>query len=117
MEQNVFTGNNANFYKNLKLSIKNANSIEIIVSFLLESGVKLLINDLKYANDNQTKIRILTSDYLNITQPQALYLLKKELPDVELHFYDNPNKSFHPKSYIFHSKREGIQFFYQKRSY
>lgn len=106
MKQNVFTGDNNNFYNNLKTNIQSAEKIDIIVSFLMESGVKLLINDLIQSNKNRTQIRILTSDYLKITQPQALYLLKKEIPDVSLHFYNNPNKSFHPKSYIFHKKED-----------
>ena len=101
MKQNIFTGDNPNFYNEIKNSIKNAESVDIIVSFLMESGVKLIINELK----SKQKIRILTSDYLNITQPQALYILKQELGDnLDLRFYNNPNKSFHPKAYIFHNK-------------
>ena len=101
MKQNIFTGNNPNFYNEIKNSIKNAESIDIIVSFLMESGVKLIIDDLR----SKKNIRILTSDYLNITQPQALYILKQELKDnLDLRFYNNPNKSFHPKAYIFHNK-------------
>lgn len=103
MKQNIFTGNNPNFYNEIKNSIQNAESIDIIVSFLMESGIKLIIDDLK-SKDN---IRILTSDYLNITQPQALYILKQELGDtLDLRFYNNPNKSFHPKAYIFHNEND-----------
>lgn len=70
----------------------------------MESGVKLLLEDLKEALDRGVKIRILTGNYLKITQPQALYLLKSELKDkVDLRFYNNPNKSFHPKAYMFHN--------------
>lgn len=101
MKENAFTGNNSDFYKELKKSIRNAESIDIIVSFLMESGVKLIIDDLK---DSNLKIRILTTDYLNITQPHALYRLKKELKDnLDLRFYSEKN-SFHPKAYIFHNK-------------
>lgn len=101
MKQNIFTGDNPNFYNEIKNSIKNAKKIDIIVSFLMESGIKLILDDLKYKEN----IRILTSDYLNITHPQALYILKQELGDnVDLRFYNNPNKSFHPKAYIFHNK-------------
>lgn len=104
---NAFTGDNNNFYANLKESIINAKSIDIIVSFLMESGVKLIINDLKDKIDSGCKIRILTGNYLNITQPQALYLLKKELGDnLDLRFYNVENKSFHPKAYIFHTENE-----------
>lgn len=100
-QNNAFTGDNDIFLSRIKESIANADTIDIIVSFLMESGVKLIVNDLKNSN---AKIRILTGNYLNITQPQALYSLKKELRDnLDLRFYNVPNKSFHPKAYIFHT--------------
>lgn len=101
MKHDAFTGNNNEFLNHIRQSISNAESIDIIVSFLMESGVKQIIDDLKNTN---AKIRILTSKYLNITQPEALYSLKKELPNLDLRFYDQPHKSFHPKAYIFHTK-------------
>ena len=101
---NAITGNKNHLINRLRTSIKNAKSIDIIVSFLMESGVKMLLNDLKDALDRGVNIRILTGNYLNITQPSALYLLKDELKNrVDLRFYNNPNKSFHPKAYMFHN--------------
>ena len=102
---NAITGNKNHLIKRLRESIKNAQSIDIIVSFLMESGVKMLLNDLKDALDRGVNIRILTGNYLNITQPSALYLLKDELKNkVDLRFYNNPKKSFHPKAYMFHNE-------------
>ena len=101
MKQNALTGNNDEFLNQIKQSISDAESIDIIVSFLMESGVKSIIGDLKNSN---VKIRILTSRYLNITQPEALYILKRELSNLDLRFYSQTNKSFHPKAYIFHAK-------------
>lgn len=101
---NTTTGDKNHLYPKLKQSFKTATTIDIIVSFLMESGVKLLLQDLKEALNRGVKIRILTGNYLKITQPQALYLLKSELKDkVDLRFYNNPNKSFHPKAYMFHN--------------
>ena len=101
---NSITGDKDHIYPKLKQSFKTATTIDIIVSFLMESGVKLLLQDLKEALKRGVKIRILTGNYLKITQPQALYLLKSELKDkVNLRFYNNPNKSFHPKAYMFHN--------------
>ena len=101
---NSITGNKDHLYPKLKQSFKTATTIDIIVSFLMESGVKLILQDLKEALKRGVKIRILTGNYLKITQPQALYLLKSELKDkVDLRFYNNPNKSFHPKAYMFHN--------------
>ena len=80
-----------------------AKQIDIIVSFLMESGVQMLLNDMKRALDRGVQIRILTGNYLGITQPSALYLIKSELGDrVDLRLYNEKSRSFHPKSYIFH---------------
>lgn len=77
--------------------------MDIIVSFLMESGVKMLLKELDNALNRGARIRILTGNYLGITQPSALYLIKRKLGDrVDLRFYNEKNRSFHPKSYIFH---------------
>lgn len=100
---NCITGDNDHLIYRLREAFKKAKSIDIIVAFLMEPGVKLLKDDLKEAMARGVKIRILTGNYLNITQPQALYLLRDILGDeVDIRFYNVPNKSFHPKAYIFH---------------
>ena len=63
-------------YYQLVNSMKRADRIDIIVSFLMESGVKMLLKDLDQAMKRGTKIRILTGNYLGITQSSALYLIK-----------------------------------------
>ncbi len=100
--RNCITGDGDHLYNRLKESISRAKRIDIIVAFLMESGVRLLEEDFKEAVDKGASLRILCGNYLNITQPQALYLLKDSLGDrVDLRFYNVPNKSFHPKAYIF----------------
>jgi superfamily II DNA or RNA helicase/HKD family nuclease len=90
-------------YYQLIQSLKKAESVDIIVSFLMESGVKMLLGELENALERGARIRILTGNYLGITQPSALYLIKRKLGDrVELRFYNEKERSFHPKSYIFH---------------
>ena len=90
-------------YYQLVGSLKKATSVDIIVSFLMESGVKMLLGELENALKRGAKIRILTGNYLGITQPPALYLIKRKLGDrVDLRFYNEKDRSFHPKSYIFH---------------
>ena len=107
----VMTGDsNANrfLYYQLKMSMLKANQIDIIVSFLMESGVRMLLKDLKAALKRGVKVRILTGNYLGITQPSALYLIKNELGNqVDLRFYNDKKRSFHPKSYIFHYENSG----------
>lgn len=107
----VMTGDrnrNRFLYYQLKMSILKADKIDIIVSFLMESGVKMILKDLKAALDRGVQVRILTGNYLGITQPSALYLIKKELGNrVDLRFYNDKERSFHPKSYIFHYENVG----------
>ena len=102
----VMTGdrNQSRFlYYQLKMSMQKARRIDIIVSFLMETGVNLILDDLRTALDRGCQVRILTGNYLGITQPSALWLLKRELGDrVDLRFYSHKKRSFHPKSYIFH---------------
>ena len=93
-------------YYQLIQSLKKSDSVDIIVSFLMESGVKMLLEELDNALKRGAKIRILTGNYLGITQPSALYLLKKKLGSrVDMRFYNEKERSFHPKSYIFHYER------------
>lgn len=108
---NVITGDrfeNRFLYWQLKDSINHAERIDIIVSFLMDSGVKMIIDDLKFAIKKGVSIRILTGNYLGITQPSALYRIKRGLGEqVDLRFYNEKKRSFHPKSYIFHYKNGG----------
>ena len=105
---NCITGDTNHLLPKLKESFKKATSIDIIVAFLMESGVKLLKDELKEVVNKNIPIRILTGNYLNITQPQALYMLKDIMGDkVDLRFYNVPNKSFHPKAYIFEYEKGG----------
>ena len=64
-------------YYQLVSSLKKADSVDIVVSFLMESGVKMLLSELANALDRGARIRILTGNYLGITQPSALYLIKR----------------------------------------
>ncbi|MDE7417057.1 MAG: DEAD/DEAH box helicase family protein [Lachnospiraceae bacterium] len=105
----VMTGdrNRSRFlYYQLKMSLMKAKRVDIIVSFLMESGVRMILNDLRAALDRGVQVRILTGNYLGITQPSALCLIKRELGNrVDLRFYSDKGRSFHPKSYIFHYEK------------
>lgn len=107
-QTDVLTGDDdqrMHLYYQLVHGCKEADGIDIIVSFLMESGVRMLLKTLQDAIDRGARIRILTGNYMGITQPSALYLIKHQLHDqVDLRFYNEKDRSFHPKSYIFHYK-------------
>lgn len=114
-QTNTLTGNkqkSQQLYYQLKKSFAQAERIDIIVSFLMTSGVRLLLSDIKNAIERNVQIRILTGKYLNITQPDAIALLKKEFGEkIDLRFYlSDDQQSFHPKAYIFH-KKHGSEIF------
>ena len=68
----------------------------------------MILDDLEQALKRGVKIRILTGNYLGITQPEALCLIKDRLGDrVDLRFYNEKERSFHPKAYIFRRKDLG----------
>jgi HKD family nuclease len=99
---NCVTGAADHFYRYLKEAISGAEQIDMNVSFLMVSGIKLVLDDLKTAAAKGVNIRILCGNYLNITQPEALYLLKGALGErLDLRFYNVPNHSFHAKAYFF----------------
>ena len=63
----------------------------------------MLLQELENTLKRGAKIRILTGNYLGITQPSALYLIKRNsVTELILEFYCEKGRSFHPKSYIFH---------------
>lgn len=91
-------------YETLKNSINNSEEIVMNVSFIRDSGLKLLIPELQKAKAAGKNIKILTSDYMKVTEPNALYRLL-DIPGVKI--FNNPsNKSFHPKTYIFKNKNK-----------
>ena len=99
---NCIVGDSDYLVTKLKESLDKAVSIDLLVAFLMESGVRLIEEDLRKAVEKGIPVRILTGNYLNITEPSALYLLKDVLGDkVDLRFYNVTNKSFHPKAYFF----------------
>ncbi|KDR94545.1 PLD-like domain-containing protein [Peptoclostridium litorale DSM 5388] len=108
---NAIIGNTVRLYDPLIKEIEKSKEIKIIVSFLMESGVKLIVKDMKKRVFKGCTVKIITGTYLNITEPSALYLLKSELGElVDLRFYSNERISFHPKTYIFRNGEEGNLF-------
>ncbi len=84
-------------------AINRAEEIEISVAFIRISGLKLIFGALSDAVDRGAVIKILTSDYLDVTDPQSLrelMLLQERGADIRLYQCDG-QQSFHMKSYIF----------------
>ncbi|OSA93133.1 UNVERIFIED_ORG: NgoFVII family restriction endonuclease [Clostridium botulinum] len=70
----------------------------ISVAFITSSGIIPLLETLKNLNRKGIKGKILTTDYLNFSEPKALKKLL-EFPNIEIKLYSKEN--FHTKGYIF----------------
>jgi len=102
-ESQLTTGDDDPLLPKLIHAINRADEIEITVSFIQRSGLTLLFEPLKDALVNHCQLKILTSDYLDITDPIALRELIPLVDrgaDIRIYQSDN-QQSFHMKSYIF----------------
>ena len=99
---NSIRGPSEPLLNHLLRSIAKADEIRFLVAFLLESGVRLIGPALRDAARHGARIRILTGTYLSITEPSAIYYLLNLLGDAaEIRLFKDPDRSFHPKAYIF----------------
>jgi superfamily II DNA or RNA helicase/HKD family nuclease len=85
--------------------------VDLVVSFIMKSGLQLIRDPLEDAIERGAAIRILTTDYLEITDADALARLL-DLADVwadrfQVRIFQDRSTSFHPKAYLFHSRSEG----------
>ena len=92
------------------------------MSFALESGVDRVFEHFRDLLDRGGQLRILTGDYLGITEPNALMRLLDLEGNVERRVFETatvqavpaigplPVRSFHPKAYIFGDAGVGTAF-------
>jgi superfamily II DNA or RNA helicase/diadenosine tetraphosphate (Ap4A) HIT family hydrolase/HKD family nuclease len=98
--------------------LDRASQVDLVVAFVLESGVVALENALHGFLQRGGRLRILTGDYLGVTDPRALRRLMdlvgfaRSVPSnggddpaggrVQLRVFETSSgSSFHPKAYIF----------------
>ena len=79
--------------------LRNCENFKMSVAFITSSGVVPLLETLKFINEKGVKGKILTTDYLQFSEPKALKKLL-EFPNIEVKMYCKDN--FHTKGYIFH---------------
>lgn len=95
----------------LLAEINQATEIEFAVSFIKSSGLNLLLDALKDAVELRAiSLKILTSDYLDVTDPQALRMLMLlQERGANIRIFHSDRHSFHLKSYIF-LRSEGVEW-------
>ncbi|MCY3006965.1 MAG: DEAD/DEAH box helicase family protein [Planctomycetota bacterium] len=88
----------------LKAMIDGSKQADFSVAFIKQSGVELLRGHMQDLLNRQGRVRIITGDYLDGTEPEALEDLLELGPSLELYVVEcTPGMSFHPKAYLFHT--------------
>lgn len=86
--------------------------IDLLVSFIMRSGLELIAGHLDDALARGAHLRLLTTDYLQITDTSALgyFLDRVDQPgpgQLSARVFTDPATSFHPKAYLFWSSLSG----------
>lgn len=102
-QSSLFTGSNysVNMMSELKKEILSSNEVRILVSFIRQSGVNLLLSELKRLTETGRKLKIITSTYMAATEYRAIRTLA-QLPNTEVKIsYNSDVDRLHAKAYIF----------------
>ncbi len=85
--------------------------VDLVVSFVMRSGVEALADAFESARQRGARIRVLTTDYLGVTEVAALARLldwSEDAPDrLAVRVFQSGATSFHPKSYVFWGSQDG----------
>ncbi|MBI9095198.1 MAG: DEAD/DEAH box helicase [Sphaerochaeta sp.] len=85
--------------------LESCTSFEFSVAFITAGGLAMLQQGLHDAEARNVRGKILTSDYLNFTDPNAIEHLMTKFSNIEVRVYSE--KSFHAKGYLFHHGDKG----------
>lgn len=85
----------------LRHELQTCRAAGFAVAFVMRSGLDLMEGALRAALLRGAQIRLLTTDYLDTTEPEALERMLQWSGHFEARVFSHPDRSFHPKAYWF----------------
>ena len=96
----LYNDGNSKVINSIRDELRSCDEFIFSSAFITMGGITPLLEEFLYLEKNNIKGKILTTDYLNFTEPKALRKLQS-FKNIEVKLYLQEKEGFHTKGYLF----------------